>query len=148
MPCELTRVDLCNGHCVLLHQILGQILNRAKVGGLQGQVFDDQARSLNFFRLYVLCVDPVAANVGIGKGDQLTAVAGVSQNFLVTRHRGVEHHLSHCQAWCANRNALKNCTVCKRQNGGGTCSLKRQKHWVLQIMVDTPTHPQESSSAS
>jgi hypothetical protein len=79
-----------------------------------------------------LLVDAVVADVRIRQGDDLLAVAGVGEDFLVAGHRGVEHHFADGGAGGADRIADKDRAVCERQDGGREGSLKRQKHWVLR----------------
>lgn len=40
-------------------------------------------------------IDAGVANVGVGEGDKLALVAGVSQNLLISCQGGVEDHFSH-----------------------------------------------------
>ena len=82
----------------------------------------------------VFRVDAVVADVGIGKGDDLLAVARVCQDFLVAGHGRVEHDLSDGRANRSNGISNKHRAVCERQNGCGGGSLERQKHWVLRIV--------------
>ena len=46
-------------------------------------------------RLGVLGVDAGVADVRIGQRDDLPAVRGIGEDFLIAGHRGVEHHLAH-----------------------------------------------------
>ena len=71
--------------------------------------------------------------MGVGKRNDLLAVAGIRQDFLVARDSGVKHHFTHCGALRTNGIANKDRAVCERQDGGWEASLKRQKHWVLRF---------------
>ena len=46
-------------------------------------------------RLHVLGVGADIADVGIGQGDKLTGVGGITENLLIARHGGIEDHLAH-----------------------------------------------------
>ncbi|MCY1377711.1 hypothetical protein D9M69_652990 [compost metagenome] len=83
----------------------------------------------------VLAVDAVVADMRIRQGDDLLAVARVGEDFLVTGHRGVEHHLTGRGAGGSDRVAEKDRAVCERQDGGRETSLERQKHWVLRMVT-------------
>jgi hypothetical protein len=76
---------------------------------------------------------PVVADVRIGERDDLLAVTGVGEDFLVAGHGGVEHHLADRGAGGTDRIADKDRAVCERQDGGREFSLERQKHWVLRM---------------
>ena len=93
----------------------------------------------------VLVIDAVIANVRVRQGDDLLAVAGVGEDFLVTDDGGVENHLSDGRACGSDGIADKDRAVCKRQNGGRESSLKRQKHWVLRLGSGTPQRCAEKS---
>jgi len=72
---------------------------------------------MDFVGFDILGVDAVVANVRIRKGDDLLAVAGVCEDFLVARKGGIENHLTNGGARGSNGIADKDCAVCKRQNG-------------------------------
>jgi hypothetical protein len=117
------------------HEVLAQRGGLAEVGGDEGQVLDDQARGMDLVGFDVFPVDAVVADVRIRQGDDLLAVARVGEDFLVTGHGGVEHHLTGRGAGGSDRIALKDRAVCERQDGGREVSLERQKHWVLRMVT-------------
>ena len=84
--------------------------------------------------LHVFGVHAVVADVRVSERDDLLAVAGVGQDFLVARHGGVEHHLTDRATSRTDGVADKDRAVCKRKNCGGKCSPERQKHWVLRMV--------------
>jgi hypothetical protein len=49
-----------------------------------------------------------------GEGNNLTGVGGISHNFLITRHRGVEAKLGYSDACGAKALAVKNRSIAKR----------------------------------
>jgi hypothetical protein len=69
-------------------------------------------------RYSVLDVHAGVADVRIGQGDDLTAVARVSENFLIAGDRRVEHHLADRVTGRANRYAVKDRAVSEREYGG------------------------------
>ena len=72
---------------------------------------------MDFFCFNVFGIDAVVADVRLRQGDNLLAIAGVSQDFLVAIHRSVENHLADGGTCGTYGIADKNCAVCKRQNG-------------------------------
>jgi hypothetical protein len=132
---ELAGVDVGNGHGVLAHQVLRQRFRLAEVAGQQWQILDDQACGMDLVSFDVLGVDAVIADVRVRQGDDLLAVAGVSEDFLVAGDGGVEHHFADGGAGGTDRIADKDRAVCERQDGGREGSLERQKHWVLRMVT-------------
>jgi len=142
---QLTGVDVGNCDRTSIGQISRKGLTGAEVARDQGQVFDDQASSMDLVGFDVFPIDAVVTNVRVRQGDDLLAVAGVGEDFLVAGERGVEHHFADCGAGGSDRVANKDRAVCERQNGGREGSLKRQKHWVLRNSSGTP-QTQESNT--
>ena len=105
----------------------------AEIGCHQGQITNDQAGSVHLIGLDIFGVGAVVADMRIGQRDDLLAVAGVSQDFLVAGHGGVEHHLTDSGAGGSDGIANIDRAVCERQNGGRGGSLERQKHWFLRV---------------
>jgi len=140
---QLAGVDVGDGYRTRIDQISGKGLVRAEVARDQRQVFDDQASGMDLVGFDVFHVDAIVANVRVRQSDDLLAVTGVGEDFLVAGERGVEHHFADCGAGGSNRVADKDRAVCERQDGGGESSLKRQKHWVLRNSSGTPQHSPE-----
>ena len=91
----------------------------------------------------VFNINAVIADVRVRQSDDLLAIAGVGEDFLVAGERGVEHHFADSGAGGSDRVADKDRAVCERQDGGRESSLKRQKHWVLRNSSGTPQHSPE-----
>jgi hypothetical protein len=51
--------------------------------------------------------------MGIGQGDNLPGVGGIGKNFLITSHRGVEHHLTDGGALSTNSLTGKTTAILK-----------------------------------
>jgi hypothetical protein len=71
----------------------------------------------------VFGIDAVVADMGIGEGDDLLAVARIREDFLVAGHGGIEHHLTDRGARSSNRITDKDRAVCERQYGVRGISL-------------------------
>jgi hypothetical protein len=68
------------------------------------------------------------SDVRIGQADDLTRIAGVSENFLVTGEAGIENNFAAAARDGAGRAAVKNASVLQREDGGsvrnfGQCVL-------------------------
>ena len=100
------------GHGRAGAQVLAERWVRAEVGREQRQVLDDQAGGVDLVGLDVLGVDAVVADVRIRQRDDLLAVAGVGEDFLVTNDGGVEHHLTDGGAGGPDGIADKDRAVC------------------------------------
>ena len=47
----------------------------------------------------------------VSESDDLSAVGGVGENFLVASHGGVKYHLTRTNTLCSDGSAAKNCAV-------------------------------------
>jgi hypothetical protein len=54
--------------------------------------------------------------MGIGQGDNLAAVRGISQDFLVSGHGRVEDNLANGFALCPNGNPVKDRSILQRKH--------------------------------
>jgi hypothetical protein len=87
---------------------------------------------VNFGGLDIFSIDAVAADVRVGEGDDLAAVARVGQDFLVAGHRRVEHHFTDCVTVGADGNAAKDRAVCECQEGLGLRKQQLGWHRILR----------------
>ena len=104
-------VDVGNRHDVLALEVIGQRLAGAEVGMQARHVAHHQAGGVDAVRLDVLGIDAGVADVGIGQRHDLTRIRGISEDFLITGQRGVEYHLTGCDAVGADGQAAKHRTV-------------------------------------
>src|SRR5690606_17817818 len=80
---ELAGVHARDRHDALGFQVVGQRLGGAEVGQQGGAVAHHQAGGMHAAGLDVFGVDAGIADVGIGQGDDLAAVAGIGEDLLV-----------------------------------------------------------------
>ncbi len=99
----------------LFFQIIGEGPGRPVVARDRGEVPDDQRLDLNPRRFLVLPVDSVVSDVRISEGDELPAVGGIGEDFLVSREAGVEDDLAFRLAPSAERYALEDPSVFENQ---------------------------------
>jgi hypothetical protein len=83
------------------------------------QVLDDQTGGVDLRSASTSSVDAVAADVRVRQRDDLAAVAGVGEDFLVAGERGVEHHLADGAVRGADRDADEDRAVCENEECGG-----------------------------
>jgi hypothetical protein len=100
-------------------QVLRQGARGAEVGNAQRNVLDDQAGGMDLGGLDILVIDAHVADVRIRQRDDLPAIAGVGEDFLVAGERGVEHHLAHRVAGRTNAGAEEGRAVCECEQCGG-----------------------------
>lgn len=72
---------------------------------------------MNMCGLFILWIGACVTNVGISEGDNLAAVGRVSDDFLVTRQRGVENNFTDLCGGGAKGNALEHCAIRERKQG-------------------------------
>jgi hypothetical protein len=116
---EPPRVDVADGDQGVAREVGGEVLLPAPARSHQGQVADDEARGVDLARLDVFRVGPGVADVRVGERDDLAGVGGIGEDLLVTRHRGVEDHLSDRLAVGSDAAPAKNTPVGENQDGGG-----------------------------
>jgi hypothetical protein len=87
-------VDLVDAQDASRAQEVGQAAVGAPVAADAARLADDVARHVDALALEVLRVDAVVAHQGVGHGDDLAAVGGVGEDFLVAGHGGVEDDLA------------------------------------------------------
>ena len=132
---ELACVDAGNGHATSSLQVFAQAGVAAEVAGQQRQIAHDQAGGEHLGRLHVFAIGAVAADVGVSQGDQLLAVAGVGQDFLVAGDRGVEHHFADRLAGSTNGLTDEDRAIGKGQDGGGVFPAQGGKHGILRWLT-------------
>jgi hypothetical protein len=91
---QSARVDVGQGHNVVLAQVLDQRLPRAPVALSPARLAHDQGPQVGLRRFGVLVIDPSVANVRVGHHHHLPPVGGIGEDFLIAGHPGVKHHLA------------------------------------------------------
>ncbi len=67
-------------------------------------------------RLHVIAIGARIADVRIRERDNLAAIRGVSQDFLITGHRRIKNNFTDSLAIGPNRSSAEDCSVLKCQN--------------------------------
>ena len=83
-------VDAFQGHDAVAGQVFVQLAFGAEVAHPAARLANDEAGQVRLAAFHVFGVDPVIADLGIGHGDDLAAVARVGEDFLVAGHGGIE----------------------------------------------------------
>jgi hypothetical protein len=108
---QLAGVDTGDGDDVLGLQVVGQRLAGAEIRMDQRQVADDQACGVDFGSFDVFGVDTVVADMRVSQGDDLAGIRWIGQDFLITRHGGIENDFARRVTGSANGNTFKDCSV-------------------------------------
>ena len=100
----------------MLLQIVRQRLPPTPALGAHRQVTDDQTGSMVGARFEVLVIAADITDVRIGEGDDLAAVGGIGEYFLVTGHRRIEYHLAAATAARADGQTAEDRAIGQGQN--------------------------------
>ena len=72
-------------------------------------------------------IDPRIAELGIGEGHELTRIARIGHDFLVTGHAGVEHHFAKDRSRCTKTLTAQHGAIGEDKNSrSGRLAQKRQ----------------------
>ena len=143
MGAQAARESACikagDGHGAFALEISVQGFMAAEIGRQEGQVFDDQASCMNAIGLHVFAVGAGVANVRVREGDDLSAVTGIGEDFLVAGQRGVEDDFARGVTRGADGNPGKDRAVGERDKGfrvdGQHGNLQKKGH--SQADLDT-----------
>ena len=132
-------IEAGNGHGAFALEVSVQGFLAAEIGRQEGQVFDDQASCVDAIGLHVFAVGAGVANVRVREGDDLSAVAGIGEDFLVAGQRGVEDDFACGVTRGADGNPGKDRAVGERDKGfrvdGQHGNLQKKAH--SQAGLDT-----------
>ena len=91
---QCTGIDTSDAHHLMgPHPVLQRVL-AAPVAVQRSELPCDHATGVRLISLLVIGIDSGVAQFRVGKGDQLTVVAGIGEHLLVAGHAGVEDHFS------------------------------------------------------
>ena len=90
-----------------------QTILRTEVRNTCGEVFDDQACGIHLTGLRILGIHTDITNVRVGQGDQLSSVARICNDFLITGQRRIEDHLATGFTGSTNTLTRKDRTICE-----------------------------------
>ena len=97
--------------------------------------------------LDVFGIDTGIADVGVGQRDDLARIARVSQDFLITGHRGIEHHLANRAAYRTDALAVEDRPVGKRKKGGRVCTHEKLLNSALRSGTNENSRPETCKKA-
>ena len=80
---------------------------------------------MNFCRFDIFRIDTGVADMRVGKGNDLAAVTGVCQDFLITRHRRIENNFATGMAFSSNGNTMKNGAISECKYGRRCIGVKK-----------------------
>jgi hypothetical protein len=88
---QSAHVDAFNADDLVVDEVGIAIVLRGVVGGDFHHLAHNETGDFGAVRFDVAGRDTVAADDGVGEGNKLTRIGRVSQDFLIARHRGIEH---------------------------------------------------------
>jgi hypothetical protein len=106
-------------------QVELRALGGTPVGRNLGKFPDDKGFDVGVPGLFILEVRANISNVGISQADNLTCIAGVSENFLVTGEAGIENDFTTAARDGARGAAVKDPPVFQRQGGGSVRNFRQ-----------------------
>jgi len=102
----------------MLLQVAAKVVLAAPVGSATRQIANDQAGRIVGIGFKILGIATGIADMRIGQRDDLAAIRGVGQNFLIARHRRVENHFAAGDAIGAYGLALEYRPIGEGEDGG------------------------------
>ena len=96
MARDAARIDLMETRDILALQELPYRARRKAVAADFAELPGDQPAHEGFSRLHKDFVDAVIPDQGVCECDNLTAIRGIGQDFLIAGHTRVEYDLSYC----------------------------------------------------
>ena len=106
-------------------QIFLRRFARPPVGSQRRKFAHYESFDVRLRRFFVIKVRADVPDVRISEADDLAGIAGIGENFLVTREAGVENNFSAAARTSAGRAAVKYSSVFQREYRA-TCGLLRQ----------------------
>ena len=127
---QASRVDAGNGDDAAPLEEFLQRIGRAPVARHLRQIAHHEAGGIDLAGFHVFRRRADVADVRIGESDDLAGIGRVGENFLITGHRGVEHHFSGRVAIGTDGLAAEERAVRQRQH----C---RSRHVIASPSIDT-----------
>ena len=97
----------------MLFQPAMQVAVLAPVGRLGHIIADNHPEGSGLNGFHIIAIRAGIANMGKGKGDDLSGIGRVSHNFLIAGHRGVEANLANIRGFRAKARTIKGCAIFK-----------------------------------
>ena len=116
MPGERARVDALRARNVPVLQIFLERVFRAPATRDLAQLLDDKAARVRGAAFGIGGIGSVIADKRISHRDDLPAIGGIGQHFLIAGHRSVEANFAHTRAGRAKRFTLENPAIFECKN--------------------------------
>jgi hypothetical protein len=127
---ERARIHIPENRNFVPHEIILRGLTRAPIGCDPGKFPDDQGLDVGDRRFFVIGVRPDISNVWIGQADNLSRVAWIGEDFLVTGEARIENDFAAAPGDGPRGAAIKNAPVFERKN-----SLWRFCQWTVSLCL-------------
>jgi len=73
---------------------------------------------MRFWGFLIVEISSNVSNVRIRQANNLTRIAGIGENFLISRKAGIEDDFSAAPGDCSRGPSVENFSIFKRQNSG------------------------------
>src|SRR5579862_3447522 len=134
MPHQRPRINLRQHRNLELFEIFFRDLLRTPVRTDLRELANDQSFYIRTRGLVVLGIGPVVAYFRIGENDNLTAVGGIGENFLIASNGSIENDFAVAFAFGAVSFASKDFAVFERKRSLHSYS----REWILRILAGMP----------
>ena len=124
-----TRVDVPDDGNLVAIEIKLSALSGTPVGRNLGEFTDDQRFDIGMGGLFIIEIGANVSDVGIGEANNLSGIARIGENFLVTGKAGIKNNFAAPASDGAGRAAVKYAPVFERENGG---SVKNFRQCILR----------------
>ena len=113
---QRARIYIADRDDPVTRKVFRQTLFTAPVAQQHRKITDDQPGGHGCAGFFISGGAAGIADMRECEGHQLPGIRRVGENFLVTGHRGVEHHFTAGLTFCADAAAMKDGSVFQRQN--------------------------------
>lgn len=117
MQYQGARIDVPDDWNLVTVQVKLGRLGRSPVGSNLGEFANNQRFDVRTGGLFIVEIGPDVADVGIGQANNLSGIARIGENFLVTGKAGIENNFATPAGDGAGRAAVKYAPVFERESG-------------------------------
>ena len=117
MPHQHAGIDVADAGDTLRPQVLIQGSRTSGTAPDLTELLHHQASDRGLTALLLTHLHSIVADVRRGHGHDLTRIARVAEDLLITGHAGIETDLAHCDPRCTDRSTPKKRSIGEQQDG-------------------------------
>ena len=125
MQYQGARIDVPDDWNLVTVQVKLGRLGRSPVGSNLGEFANNQRFDVRTGGLFIVEIGPDVADVRIGQANNLSGIARIGENFLVTGKAGIENNFATPAGDGAGRAAVKYAPVFERQGCGSMLNFRQ-----------------------